>query len=272
MVAKTSAVAETRTLNDIHRLVADRRDTGTGYYIIARYYPSDDVEAVGLFLQHGDQLRKGGGARRKNNEKSAMDEQTLLKSIRRAKTQVRRKCLSMCADRLLTLTFRENVQDIDEAWTCFKYFNTLMRWRYTERWQYVVVPEYQQRGAVHFHLAISGYYDVNTVRKLWRRAVGHREGNIDITSPKRAKKNSWNPRRVANYVSKYITKEETTEFNRRRYASGGSIELPEAKTGWLAYGVPVMQVLRELIERVSRYSASFYWVGQGEYPVTYMST
>ena len=261
-----------RTLSDVHEMVSDHRDTGNGIYISVRKYPTGDVEAVGLKLTSEDSLRRGGGAKRKASDKASMDESVLDKSRRRAKSQVRRKCMVIAADRLLTLTFRANVQDLDEAWKCFGYFNKLMRWRFGERWQYVAVPEFQKRGAVHFHLAVNGYYHANTVRRLWHRAVGGYDGNVDFTSPKKIKKNSWNPKRVAGYLAKYMSKCDVVGFNGRRYSSGGKIQLPDPVKGWLALGLSTIQVLRQIIERMTRSQVQIIWEAEDYYGITYVST
>lgn len=259
-------------LSEHHPMITTDRDTGNAYYMSGRQYPTGDVEIVAIQLDSDDSLRRGGGARRKNDDKSAMDDVTLNKSISRARTTVRRRLLAMSADRMLTLTFRENVTDIDVAWQRFKYFVRLMRHRYRDRWAYVAVPEYQKRGAVHFHLAVTGYYHVNTIRRLWLRAVGQFGGNIDITSPKKFGKNSWNPKRIAVYLSKYITKSETVDFNRRRYSSGGDIQIPEPVKGWLALGMPVIKVMRETVESMTRKPVSMIWESDGYFGITYLST
>lgn len=263
---------EAASLSDYHPLITRGRDTGNGYYLSARKYPTGDVEAVAIKLNYDDSLRRGGGAKRKNKDKSEMDQVVINKSTQRARTSIRRLLFSMEADRLLTLTFRENVTDIDESWACFKYFCKLMRWRYKERFVYVAVPEYQKRGAVHFHLAIKGYFHANTVRELWRRAAGQRGGNIDITSPRKADKNSWNPRRIANYLAKYLTKEDSSDFNRRRYSSGGKIEVPQPLYGWLALGAPTVSILWDAVAGMTRKPVRDYWESNGYFDIIFIST
>jgi hypothetical protein len=263
----------TRAAGLLHPLITPERDTGNGYYVSVRHYErADELELTAIRLATGESMRRGGGAKRKNVEKQAMDEITLNKSIARARSNIRRKALSMCADRMLTLTFRENLGCIDEAWNRFKYFCKLMRFRYRERFQYIAVPEYQKRGAVHFHLAIAGHYEVGTVRRLWRRACGKEGGNIDITSPKKFGKKSWNPKRIANYISKYITKSEIVGFNKRRYSTGGKILLPIPERGWLALGVPVVQILRQVVESRSRKQIECVWESEGFFGIIYCST
>ena len=260
------------SLSESHGLITRNRDTGNSYYLIARQYPSDDVEITALKLDTEDQLRKGGGAKRKSKDKTVMDESTLRKSQQRARIQVRRKLMSFDADRMLTLTFKENLTDIDDAWKVFKYFNKLMKFRYRDKWAYVAVPEFQKRGAVHFHLAVSGFYSVSTIRRLWLRACGQYLGNIDITSPRKFGKNSWNPKRLSNYLSKYMTKNESVDFNKKRYSSGGEIIVPPAVNGWIALGVSIVQIMRQVIESATRKSIRTVVEIENYYPINYLST
>jgi hypothetical protein len=270
------------TLSDHSEFITSERDTGNGYYLVTRRYDhagssiprKADMEVTAIKLGSDDSLRKGGGAVRKNTERSQMDSNTARKSSSRARIAVRRKLLSFSADRMLTLTFKENVTDIDEAWCVFKAFAKKMRKKYPDAFQYVAVPEYQKRGAVHFHVAIKGFYYVNTIRAIWRRCCAHRGGNIDITSPRGFGKNSWNPKRIANYLSKYITKGDTVSFNRKRYGASRNIEIPEAVTGWLPLGICPLYVIEKLIQRMTRNvidkHATFEF--DGYYPIKIMST
>lgn len=262
-----------RSLADCHALISADRDTGNGIYLTARRYPTGDVEMCGIRLESEDTLRRGGGAKRKNTDKTQMDVFTLHKSVQRARVNIRRKVLTIQADNLLTLTFRENVTDINDAWKCFHYFVKQMRWRYKDRWRYVAVPEYQDRGAVHFHLAIAGYYHHSTVRRIWLAAVGQKGGNIDFSSAKRRYgSNTKNPKKIAGYIAKYISKHDSSEFNRRRFSSGGKIQIPSPLTGWLALGCPVIAVMRQTIEVITRKQVVSVWESENYYGIVYLST
>jgi len=109
--------------------------------------------------------------------------------------------MAMGADRLLTLTYRENRTDPAQAWEDWQRFARLCRERFQE-FKYVVVPERQKRGAVHFHVALNTYYSVRTLRALWLQVVT--EGNIDITTPRTGGR--WQVYKLAGYLSKYIAK------------------------------------------------------------------
>lgn len=267
------ALHPSRTLSDCYPVISDERATGAGHHLITRQYPTGDVEITSLRLSPDDSLNKGGGAVRKNTKKEDMTETVLSKSCQRAKIQIRRKCLSMQADRLLTITFRKNETDIDLAWKKFKYFCTLMRWRYGENFKYVAVPEYQKRGAVHFHLAVRGYYHYNTVRRLWIRAAGDSGGNVDFTGiKKRHGKQEKNPRKIANYIGKYISKADDVAFNKRRYSSGGKIEVPEPIYGWLCITDAVVYHLCKLLTKMTHKPVSNIWEAEGRYPIICIST
>lgn len=269
MREEAAASAGGAALNEI---ITAGRTTGNAHRVIFRNYNGENVEAVSMRLEADEQLMRGGGAGRKHRAKEDMDESTLAKSKQRARSSVRRKCFAAGMDRMLTLTFRENVTDLAEAWEVFKYFSRLMRWRFKDRWFYVCVPEFQKRGAVHFHLAISGFFHANTVRRFWLRAAGHREGNVDITSPKRIGKNSWNPRRIASYLTKYITKEESVGFNSRRYSSGGEIPEPEIVRGWVALGLSMSRLFRDLAYSITRKQLAVIWEGDDHRGLLYCST
>lgn len=175
------------------------------------------------------------------------------------------------ADTLLTLTYRENQDDLGLAWKHFKEFSRLMKWKYKEKWQYVSVPEFQKRGAVHFHLAIKGFYHWNTVRRFWKQAI-KADGNVDFKGP--SKKKGWktrSPKKIAGYLSKYLSKQETVQFNKRRYSSS-RIEIPPQVIGWLAMGVPVIRVMCQVLEAQTRLSIAYVFEYEGYYPLVKIST
>ncbi|MDO8827477.1 hypothetical protein [Methylophaga sp.] len=262
-----------RTLNDVYSIISDDRNSGKGWYTKVVAFNSGDVECIALKLDSDQSIRKGGGAKRSNTQKSEMDEIVLQKSQARAKKNVRYKSLMLNADRMLTLTYRENKTDLDLARADLAKFSRAMKDTFGKQWQYIAVPEFQKRGAVHFHLAISGFYPVKTVRSIWRSVVG--DGNIDITSPKIAiGKNSWNPRRIANYLAKYITKTDSVSFNKRRYSSS-NIPSPPFVTGWLPITIglcPEIIMCRIIRMLSNREPTDFYETSESYYPLIIVST
>lgn len=265
----SSPAEQGATLNNIHSLINNTRDTGHGWYLSLRYFPTTDIEVVALKLSNEDSLRRGGGAKRKHETKTVMDETTLAKSQSRARKTIRHKLMMMQADRMLTLTYRENMKDLKaRGWSDIKKFSRLMKELFPE-WKYLCVPEFQKRGALHFHMAIKGYYPVDVVRKVWRSVVG--SGNIDITNPMRIGKASWNPKRIAVYLYKYISKADSVEFNKRRYSST-QIPPPPVMTGWLALGLQMETFLSSLVSKLSGKETSVWSSDDGYFPIVMVST
>lgn len=260
------------SLNSIEPLISDDRDSSNGWYTKFQSFTSGDVEVIAIKLDAEQSIKKGGGAKRENKSKPEMSQSVLKKSQARAKKQVRHKAMMMNSDRMLTLTYKANMQDLSKAWADLKAFNRIMKKRYKDKWKYIAVPEFQKRGAVHFHMAISGYFDVNYVRSIWRSVVG--EGNIDITSPGKIDKNTWNPKRIAQYLAKYISKTDSVEFNKRRYSSS-MIEPPATLTGWLplSAGIPVESLITSIVNRFSKKSVTdIVSIPDCYFPLIFVST
>lgn len=72
-------------------------------------------------------------------------------------------------DKFLTLTFAENKTDIEECNLLFK--NFIKRLKYTYKLQnlkYLAVIEFQERGAVHYHVLLNiPYIPHKDLQKLW---------------------------------------------------------------------------------------------------------
>lgn len=148
------------------------------------------------------------------------------RSVRRAKKLLRQKVLASGANHLLTLTYRENVSDLDLANDHLTVFIRRIR-RQHPGYPYVAVAERQKRGAWHWHLAVCGWQDVKFLRATWRRIVG--DGNIDVKPPRKAAGD--NPRLgIVWYLCKYLGKAfgEEGALNARRFRSS-RIEVPETR-------------------------------------------
>ncbi|MGK2927912.1 MAG: rolling circle replication-associated protein [Lysobacterales bacterium] len=149
--------------------------------------------------------------------------ENLARSLRRSRAQVRRKCMAGGLDHLLTLTYAENMTDLNAGWRDFKQFLRYVRKR-RGGFAYLAVPEFQKRGAVHFHVAVHGFQDVRFLRRAWVAVVG--AGNIDVKGPRVRGPSMWARTKLAGYLTKYITKNASTEEARQRYRVAEGIEIP----------------------------------------------
>ena len=178
------------------------------------------------------------------------------RSDRRAKSNLRRKCMASGVDRLLTLTYQENVIDLDVAWNDFGKFMRKVNERFPS-FIYAVVAERQKRGAVHFHLAISGFHDVNVLRALWLYVVG--AGNVDIAAPRDTAGPSWKRATLARYLTKYFMKQlaDGDAAGRHRYRCSRNISIPMRRL-YSALGDTLPRLVALLTDAAGR-PPSYVW-------------
>jgi hypothetical protein len=164
---------------------------------------------------------------RKHHERiaSVRDEQTeeaQRVAISRARQVVAKKCRAIGAARMLTLTTREPVTDLDAFWKLFQRFLQRCR-RSGLEFQYVAVPELQKRGAWHVHVAIDRFLPHSAIYAEWVAVVGSGTSDLHFF---RAGNDAERCIAVAGYISKYIGKALMgSDFGRKRYRCSKGIEI-----------------------------------------------
>lgn len=193
------------------------------------------IEITATRIKH--QLEASMNRRAKGEGVSRSD--SVAVATRRARRMIRWLIGENRLDHLLTLTYRANVQDLGRVKTDWKRFVRFVRVRYPD-WGFVAVPELQERGAWHLHVAVQGRQDLNWLRKCWYRALGSKvwvtgsdtPGQINVRSPwKRwgGKGSKWDAAKLAGYLGKYIAKsfEDNAALNARRYWPAKEMRSPE---------------------------------------------
>jgi hypothetical protein len=172
-------------------------------------------------------------------------------AISRAKINVRQKVRDLGADRLLTLTKRDGIADLDKVWELWTAFELLVKRRFKGRsFRYVVVPELHANGTWHLHVAVVGFWNVITLRSLWHRVLtgGKHDvtlygqdapGNVDITNPARYRKRHTNlTAACANYIACYVGKGlSVAQLGRKTFASCKGIAPLDVRTLHLSFDV-----------------------------------
>jgi hypothetical protein len=173
------------------------------------------------------------------------------RAVKHAKQTTRFLVQQMQADRLLTLSYRENVEDREKVKEDFTKFRRLIKEGWKGRpglknWRYVAVLERQERGAYHVHIAVRGWQPIAFIRQCWYRACGasidakgaDTPGGVNVTPPRDAngpsRKKEWASVRLASYIVKYMQKtfdESTIEKN--RYWRSKDIAPPISYRHWL---------------------------------------
>lgn len=123
------------------------------------------------------------------------------KVMNRAKRDLRRLINSNahtygCKSKFVTLTFKENIIDLDIANYEFKKFIKRLNYNLGFKVLYSVVVEFQKRGAIHYHMVIYNvpYIANKALKEIWGN------GFVKIN-------NIENVNNVGAYVVKYMTKE-----------------------------------------------------------------
>jgi hypothetical protein len=91
-------------------------------------------------------------------------------SLKRSKNRIRRLINSNfdIFDKFITLTFADNEKNLDYCNYEFKKFIQRLKYIYTDL-EYIVVVEFQERGAVHYHMLCNlGYVRNKTLQNIWK--------------------------------------------------------------------------------------------------------
>lgn len=164
---------------------------------------------------------------KKTEKKQVIEKRNIIRSKLNLQRLIKANELEFTT--FITLTFAENILDIKKA---NKIFNNWRRQilRQKKDFKYVCVPEFQKRGAVHYHLLTN--LDI--------------EKDPNIIIPQQGKKNQYDVRywthgfssvfsmkniNVVGYLSKYMTKDiDNRLFSQRRYFYSLNLNKPEEIT------------------------------------------
>jgi hypothetical protein len=215
-----------------------------------------ELEAANRAYENGHTncvTRRGG----RTKTDRIQDAESIERSQRRAKTQVRLLATELAPSALVTFTTRE-ILTVNELLECWQHFTRSMRMAGME-FKAIAVPERHPTNPDHFHLhaAYRGRTPFGLMRRFWHIALearhgrrvnkvmrgAHSPGNIDVQNLK-AGSQIKRCRKIAKYISKYITKDLIAEFNRRRYWPSKGICLEDAKVYWLD-AVSMTEAIRE---------------------------
>jgi hypothetical protein len=189
-------------------------------------------------------------------------EESIENSQRRAKTNIRLAVNELAPNHFSTFTTREAgpVYFTSEDWRLiWSYFVALVRSAGLQ-FEYVAVLERHPKNPQHLHLHVAwrGSAHYNFLRRLWHIAITRHKGckvskmvrgdespgNIQ-DQPIKAPRGSFKQvRKIAKYISKYITKDLISEFNKKRYWPSKGIDVQAAQTFWL-HGLSQAEAIRE---------------------------
>lgn len=229
----------------------DHRD----YQATIRRFDSGSVEVSVHCIQHMNRMSQSRRWAAHDPVKFRHDELTeeqiarkkienTERSLRETKKRVRYLCKQIGADHMVTLSYRENMVDLARLKREWKAFARLMHARYPD-WKYVVAHEYQDRGALHMHVAVRGRQDIKYLRRCWYIALGsspestgdEAPGAVNVRGPSRrwgSKSMEWKIDKLSGYLTKYMSKTfAMSEANAKRYWASKGVKPPEVVKYWL---------------------------------------
>jgi len=123
----------------------------------------------------------------------------------------------------VSLTYSSLVEEIGQGRKDFNAFAKNLRNRFGQQIRYICVPEWQKRGAIHFHTLIWGLPSglVRTERRTRLVASLWGKGFVDI-------RETDGHAKIASYLSKYMSKVFTDErlLNKKAYIASQNIKRP----------------------------------------------
>jgi len=161
-----------------------------------------------------------------NKDKKKIEERSII----RTKLSCQRLAKANAKDwkTFITLTYAENMQDVAKSKKDLTNFIHNIK-KVKRDFKYIAIPEFQKRGAIHFHLLTNlslqdnniikkqkdndKYYDV----KYWAKGFT----SVEVMTN--------DVKKIVGYISKYMTKDNCDErlFNFKRYTSSQNLIKPE---------------------------------------------
>lgn len=105
---------------------------------------------------------------------------------------------------LITCTYAENQQDLEAGYKDFHAFIRNLRYRHGKEFRYICVPEFQKRGAIHFHSLFWGLPENLSSEERHTRLVASYwgKGFVDVFL-------TDGDNKLSTYLAKYMSKAHT---------------------------------------------------------------
>jgi len=163
---------------------------------------------------------------------------------------------------LFTFTYAENQKDIRKGYLDFNSYNKTLRYQFGKNYKYICVPEFQKRGAVHFHALYWGLpketVTAERSTRFFARLWGH--GYIYITETDGNVK-------LSSYLAKYMAKSFVDKRlkNQKSFISSRNVLRPIYQGGFDSVDIVLDNYLTVDNTTVQDRTFSTQWLGRGRY-------
>lgn len=175
-----------------------------------------------------------------NDENNSIDKNIEMRSIIRSKLQCQRIAKANMKEwkSFITLTFGDNITNVKLANKQFQYYRDKVK-RVKKDFKYLCIPEFQKRGAVHYHLLTNIPCNSNLIPKrilknlynpinnTWKKLNYYdlKYWNNGFSS---AEIITGEVKKIIGYIAKYMTKNiDNRLFNHHRYFYSQNLQKPK---------------------------------------------
>ncbi len=161
-----------------------------------------------------------------------------FKNIMRSKLECQRLAKANASEwsTFITLTIAENITDINRANKKLRYFIDKIK-RIYKNLKYICIPEFQKRGAVHYHMLTN--IKIDDTRFIYKQEDKENFKHIKYWNEGFTKVDNLEKdiKKIIGYISKYMTKDADNRlFNHHRYFYSRNLEQP--KVSYLNLDIP----------------------------------
>lgn len=162
---------------------------------------------------------------------------------------------------LITPTYKENMSDLATGYKDYRAFIQALRYKYGKAFKYICVPEFQKRGAIHFHALFWGLPStlLSQERKTREIAMMWGKGFVYL------KKTDGNDK-LSSYLAKYMSKtfKDDRLKNMKAYTASRNISRPETYSGEFTFW-PIIEEFEQNGEVITDRSYDTKWQGPCRY-------
>jgi len=218
-----------------------------GEYTQVYYYqnsktikPKNDNNDLELIKQKINKIIEENDVKIENNTSDLVKKKIEMKNITRSKLTCQRIAKSNANKwkTFITLTFEKNITDIKDANKKFRYYIDKIR-RIKKDFCYIAIPEFQERGAVHYHLLTNLECNTElipkkTIKRLYN-ASSKTWKELEYYDLKYWKEGfssaelmTGDIKKIVGYISKYMTKDiDNRLFGYRRFFYSQNLIMPK---------------------------------------------
>lgn len=217
-------ILDSRLIVATKKKVYDIKAVTCGDYVQLYFYENKKTvtqkqETTDLELQKSKIDLPNDTKKTKNKIEVPWEETITEKNIIRSKLECQRLAKANINEweTFITLTFEENITDLEYANKRFKYFIDKVR-RIKKDIKYLCITEFQKRGATHYHMLCN--ININHTSLIYSQEDNPKFKHIKywnegFTSVEVIKKDA---KKIIGYIAKYMTKDiDNRLFNRHRY-------------------------------------------------------